>query len=187
MRYFIILYFFLSFDLKAQTVHRIECDSISYDNQANKNYIEIKQDDFCQSAFVIQDICFYQNRFIEKANQGVIQYHPAYLLTKDDVFKVEKYLYEQLKLGHKGLTKKEAKSLQKNYHRQYVAFTNPQNEIEINVFFCSKKFLSEHLSFKYLYLSPLIISSANESIYSSKVTVSMDFVQFKNLVFRKVS
>lgn len=187
MRYFIIFYFFLYYELNAQKVNRTECDSISYDIQVNKNYIEIIQDDFCQSAFVIQDTCFYQNRFIEKANQGFIQYHPAYLLTKDDVLKIEKYLYEQIKIGHKDLTKKEAKSLKKNYHRQYVAFTNPQNEIEINVFFCSKKFLSKHLWFKYLYLSPLIISGTNESIYSSKVTVSMEFFQFKNLVFKKVS
>lgn len=187
MKCLIILYFFLCTDLRAQQVYKIDCDSISYDSQSNKNYMEINKSGFCKPAFVIQDTCFYQNRFIEKANQGIIEYHSAYLLTKDDALKVEKYLYGQLKLNNKSLIKAEAKSLRKKYYRQYVAFKNTQNEIEINVFFCSKKFLSEHLSFKYLYLSPLVINSTTENIYSCKVIVSMGFIQFKNLLFRKVS
>lgn len=189
MKYFIILCFFISGTLRAQQINTAGCDSISYDKQSNKRYIEIKQkqSDFCQSAFVIQDTCFHQNRFIAKANQGMIEYYPAYLLTKNEILKIEKYLYDQLASETKGLTKEEAKSLQKRYHRQYVAFINPQNEIEINTFFCSKKFLQGYLSFKYLYLSPLIISSVKENIYSCKVKVSKDFTQFKNIIFRKVS
>lgn len=56
MRYFIILCFFLPAAASAQQVHKIECDSIGYDTQINKSYIEIKHSDFFQSAFVITTV-----------------------------------------------------------------------------------------------------------------------------------
>lgn len=183
----VIICISLNSDLSAQIITKIGCDSINYTNQINRTYLEIKRGGFFRSAFIIQDTCFYQNRFIENANQGIIQYFPAYLLTKKEVSIIEKYLYAQLKLRNKNLTKNDTKVLRKEYYRQYVAYVNSKNQIEINIFFCSKKFLTEHLSFKYMYLSPLILTSTNDKIYSSKITASHGFNHFTNPVFRKLT
>jgi hypothetical protein len=184
MKYFLILFFLLPYGLKSQQ----NCDTINYHTQQNKEYITIAGSDFHKPAFLIQDSCFYQNRFIAKANQGLTEYYPAYILSTNDIHKTEEYMYKELSASRvNNLTRKENKALIKNYFRQYVASIKSGNEIEVSVFFCGKNFLSKYESFKYTYLSPLIVNSANQSIYSCKLSVSRDFKIVKSVVFRKVA
>jgi hypothetical protein len=186
MKYWILISLFLSFNTNARS-QITSCNAINYNSQENKNFLEIKQSNFCLPAFVIQDTCYFENRFIETAKEGVITYHPAYLLTKEEVLKVELYISGELKSKNMQISNKESKALLKNYYRQYIAYVNAQNEIEINIYFCTKKFLANHTSFKYRYLSPLIINSANNNIYSGKVIFSKDIGGYKNLIIRKLS
>lgn len=139
---------------------------INCDVQRNKSFEVVKSRLTGKQSFIIKDSCYCFNRVVDTMGLDRVIYYPAYILSKEEVAKVETSLLEQL-----GASTGKLRTLYRKYYRQYKAYRTADNTIRIKVLFSTRKFLRKNESFRFQSVQPLVINSSRHPFFSCEVSM----------------
>lgn len=137
------------------------------DVQKNRSYEVVKSGLARKQSFILQDSCYCFNRIVDTVDMYRAYYHPAYILSREEVAKLETFL-----LSQPGAFSAKLRTLYRKYYRQYKAYRAPDNSVRVYVLFCTGRFLRKNKSFRFQSVWPMDINASRHPFFSCHISMA---------------